>query len=77
MTDFKQIKHIEGLYKSKNVYFIDVLIERGGMEFRIRYPYQLQNKAKLAMNAMKAGQPIPKPDDRPSIWLVGAAKQRY
>lgn len=75
MIDVKEIKHVE-LYTSvlyKNYYAVDIFVERGGMIFKIRYPYNLQSVAENAVRAMKnkQQQDIPTPDYKPCIWAVG------
>ena len=81
MINVNEIKQIEGFYKSvlyKNYYAVDVLVERGGIIFRLRYPYNLQDRASQALRAMKnkQQQDIPEPDYKPCIWMVGASNQK-
>ena len=81
MINVNEIKKVDCLYTSqlyKNYYAVDVFIERGGIIFKLRYPYNLQDKAKQAMRAMqdKRQQDIPEPDYKPYIWMVGAYNQK-
>ena len=78
MIDVKQIKEIEGLYKNKDFYFVDVLIERGFMVLRVRYQYKLEAQARLAKTALQDRkiQDIPEPDVKPSIFAVGGVRER-
>lgn len=75
----QEIKSVE-LYTSllfKDYYAVDVFIERGGIMFKIRYPYNLKSVAQRAMFAMqnKKQQDIPTPDYKPCIWMVDDNKR--
>jgi len=78
MIDVNKIIKIEGIYKCKNVYSVEFIIERAGMGFRIAYPYSLKSTAQQAVNAMKTKQQqnIPVPNDKPYIWFVGRVSER-
>jgi len=79
MINVQEVKSVE-LYKSvlyKDYYAVDVLVERGGIMFKIRYPYNLQYAAERAACAIrnKQQQDIPTPNYKPYIWAVGFANK--
>ena len=76
MINVKEIIKVEGIYISAlwlDFYAVDVLVKRGNLVFKIRYPYNTKAKAQQSMHAMKSKkqQDILIPDYKPFIWLAG------
>ena len=78
MINVQEIKKVEGIHKYKDVYIVDVLFNRNGIWFKIRYPYKLQSSAQQAITAMKIKQQseISAPDFKPCILVTGYENQR-
>ena len=75
MINVNEVKELIGLYKSqlyKDFYAVDVIVERSGLLFKIRCPYNTELKAQQTMNAIteKKQQNIVKPDYRPYVWIM-------
>ena len=80
MINVNEIKELIGLYKSqlyKDFYAVDVIVERNGILFKIRCPYNTELKAQQTMKAIteKQQQHIVEPDYRPYIYLVKRERQ--
>ena len=75
MVNVNEVKSVIGLYQSvlyKDFFAVDFLVERGGTLFKIRYPYQTQDKAQSALQAIKnkEQQNLQEPDYRPYVWIM-------
>ena len=69
-----EVKKIIGTYQSqlyKNYYAVDVLVERGGLCFKIRYPYNTKDKVQGAINAIqnKKQNDLQRPDYLPCVFI--------
>ena len=70
MINVNEVKKVIGTYQSqlyKDFYAVDFLVERGGVLFKIRYPYNKEIKAEKAKTALqnKKQQDLEEPDYRP------------